>query len=137
MDPKYEKVLATINKLPKDEKLVQFPISDHGYQTLVGTNEGVYQGPSSISLLTGIADFVGYDDFGRFNNQFLLMAKNKDFNGLNQLFGLLGIRYVFHNSDTAIYDSFPGFPYERSRQFLPVNQAKYIPFIEGLHAKKN
>jgi hypothetical protein len=135
MDPDYVKTLEAIKSLPKTERLVQFPISDHGYQTLVGLNGGVYQGPSTISLLTGVSDFVGYGDFGKFSEPFLQISNNRDFNALNKLFGLLGIHYVFHNSDPAAYDVFSGFPYERSRQYLPVNQKEYKQFITDLGAK--
>src|SRR3989344_5422239 len=133
MDPQYEEVLSFIRSLPIDGKVLTLPLNDPGYQILAGKDGGAYQGPSTISYLTGRNDFSGYNGLAPFSELFLLWVREKDYQSLQRLFSNLNIKYIFYNSDTYIYDeSFPKFPYNYVKNFLPKNQQSYKKFLEQL-----
>ncbi len=131
MDPEYEKVLSFIRSLPIDGKVLTLPLNDPGYQILTGKDGGAYQGPSTISYLTGRNDFSGYSGLSPFSELFLRWVREKDYLSLQRLFYNLNIRYIFYNSDPYIYDqTFPKFPYNYVKNFLPKNQQSYKKFLE-------
>lgn len=134
MDPQYEKMLQKIKSLPIDGKIISFPLTGPGYQMVAGVKGGVYQGPSTISYLSGKNDFTGYDGLIPFNDLFLNLARNKDYIGLERLFSLLNIKYIFHNADPYIYDkNFPKYPYDYVRDYMPHTQKEYSQFIKNFH----
>lgn len=137
LDPEYEKVLAYIKNLQVDGKFISFPLPDAGYQILTGKNGGAYQGPSTISYLTGKNDFTGYDGLIPFNETFLTLVKNNDIEGINRLFSILNVRYIFYNSDPSIYDNtFPQYPYTYVRKIMPKDQRAYKSFLSTLPIRK-
>ena len=137
MDPAYENMLDVIKNLPQDGKILTLPFTDFYFQVLGGANGGAYIGPSSISYLTGRNDFAGYQIMNPFPEQFMEYARTKDYKSINKLFGLLNIRYIFHNSDPNIYDTrFPGSPYSYMRTKLPETQLEYSDFVDKLGAKR-
>ncbi len=136
IDPKYEEMLAFIRGLP-DGKILTLPLTDPGYQIIAGKDGGAYQGPSTISYLTGKQDFAGFDELGRFNGLILDLVREKQFDSLKKVLGLLNIKYIFYNADPKIYDkAFPAFPYEHVKQFLPQDQKSYQKFIKQLSLKQ-
>lgn len=137
MDPEYKNALNYIRNLPVDGKILTLPLADPGYQVLSGLNGGAYQGPSTISYLTGKKDFIGYDDLGIFAGDFLSLARNNDYKGIRRILSLLNIKYIFYNSDAKIYNNtFPQFPYTHVRESMPETQAAYKKFIENLGVSK-
>lgn len=137
IDQEYENVLTYIKELEVDGKFISFPLSDPGYQMITGKQGGAYQGPSTISYLTGKNDFTGYDGLIPFNETFLTLVKNNDLDRIGRLFSILNIKYVFFNSDPAIYDDyFPKYPYTYVRQTMPGTQKEYEEFLAKLPIKK-
>lgn len=137
MDPQYEKLLRYVRTLPADGKILIFPLTDPGYQIVSGANGGAYQGPSTISYLTGKQDFSGIQELGMFQNIFLDLVKKKDYEKINQLLGQLNIKYVFYNADPLVYEKgFPSFPYIDARKSLPKTQKEYREFISKLSLRQ-
>jgi hypothetical protein len=137
IDPKYEETLSYIRNLPQDGKFISFPLTGPGYQILAGNTGGAYQGPSTISYLTGKSDFTGYDGLIPFNDTFLSLVQNNDIEGINRLFALLNIKYIFYNSDPRIYDNtFPKYPYDYVRDYMPKTQSEYKKFLSKLPIRK-
>lgn len=137
MDPEYENVLSYIRNLNIDGKFISFPLTDAGYQILSGKNGGAYQGPSTISYLTGKNDFTGYDGLDPFSDTFITLVQNNDINGIDRLFSILNIKYIFYNSDPRIYDNyFPQYPYTYVRGTMPEDQKGYQAFLAKLPIHK-
>lgn len=136
-DPVYENAISYLRSLPQDGKVLTLPLSDPGYQIVMGLNNGAYQGPSTISYLTGKKDFSGIAELGQFQEAFLTLVRNKDYEGINNILYILNIKYVFYNSNPSIYeDRFPNFPYTEVRKFLPKTQDEYSEFIKNLKLKE-
>lgn len=137
MDPQYEKLLEFIRSIPIDGKILEFPFTDFNFQVLHGINDGAYIGTPTIGPLTGIKDFTGYWHVAPYTQVFLQAAKEKNYQAIEDIFGLLNIRYIFHNSDPKIYDTtFFGRPFEYVRQYLPASQKDYREFIKPLVGEK-
>ena len=137
MDTNYEKVLRFIRQLPSDGKILTLPLSDPAYQVIAGENGGAYMGPSTIAYLAGKKDFSGIEEFGPFREILLKSFEKKDYQTIQNIFSLLSIKYIFHNSDPRIYEkAFPAFPYIFVYGILPNNQELYKDFIEKLNYKK-
>lgn len=137
MDPKYEETLAFIRSLPDDGKVLTLPFTDCCYQVIHGTNNGAYVGVSTIGYLTGKKDFAGYANIAPFSEVFLKLAQEKDYKSIRQMLGLLNIQYIFHNKDPRIYDAtFPGYPYNHVRKYLPNDQKGYSEFVKHLTSNK-
>lgn len=137
MDPKYEETLAFIRSLPDDGKILTLPFTDCCYQVIHGTNNGAYVGISTIGYLTGKKDFAGYANIAPFSEVFLKLAQERDYESIKQMLGLLNVRYIFHNIDPRIYDAtFPGYPYQHVRQYLPNDQKGYSEFVKYITSKK-
>lgn len=137
MDPDYEKFLKFIKDLPSDSKIITLPFSDFYIQVIADKNNGAYLGSSTISLLAGKKNFTGYTNMDSFAEVFFKLSKNKDYEDLEKLFGLLNIKYAFHNTDINVYDkAFPNYPYEYSRKFMPADQKGYADFVNELTSKK-
>lgn len=133
MDPEYEKVLSFIRSLPVDGKVLTLPLNDPGYQILSGKDGGAYQGLSTISYLTGRNDFSGYNGLNPFSELFIRWVREKDYQLLMKLLSNLNIKYIFYNSDPYIYDeTFPKFPYNYVKKFLPKDQNSYKEFLKQL-----
>ncbi len=136
IDPQFEKTLTFIRNLPIDGKFLTLPLTDHGYEMLSGTKGGMYLGPSIIGYLTGKKDFMGYQALQPFSQIFLEHVRSGDYEGMKALLARLNIRYIFYNSDPAIYDKrFSTFPYEIMMQYFP-NQESVREFIDRLGVKK-
>jgi len=139
MDPKYEETLAFIRSLQADGKILVLPFTDFYIQVIHGLNDGAYIGRSTIGQLTGKKDFAGYMDISPYSEIFWQLSKEGDFESIKKLLGLLNIRYIFHNSDTRIYDeTFPGRPYSPNyvRKYMPSNQEEYKKFVKNLSNEK-
>lgn len=138
MDPKYEKVLDYIRKIPTDGKFISFPFTEGGLQILAGQVGGAYQGPSMISYLTGKVDYAGRSGLYPFGELFLLLAKDKDYQSIDNLFSYLNIRYIFYNSDPYIFsDNFYRIPpYQEMQKYLPTRQDEYKVFLSQLQLRK-
>jgi len=137
MDPKYEETLTFIRSLPDDGKILTLPFTDCCFQVIHGTNNGAYVGVSTIGYLTGKKDFAGYANIAPFSEVFLKLAQEKDYKSIRQMLGLLNIQYIFHNKDPRIYDAtFPGYPYNHVRKYLPNDQKGYSEFVKHLTSNK-
>lgn len=133
MDPQYETFLSYIKDLPWDGRILTLPLTDSFYQVLHGQNDGAYIGPSTIPYLTGKPDFSGYQMVAPFSEQIMKFTKEGSLDALTQLFSLLSIRYVFHNSDSKIYDdTFPQGPYTYMRTAMPQTQKEYKEMLTKL-----
>lgn len=137
MDPQYESMLEYIRSIQNDGKILEFPFTDFNFQVLHGINDGAYVGTPTIGPLTGVKDFTGYWHVAPYTQVFLQAAKEKNYQTIEDILGLLNIRYIFHNADPRIYDTtFFGRPFEYTRQYLPANQKEYEEFIKPLVGKK-
>lgn len=136
MDPQYEKMLEFIRNVPFDGKLLQFPFGDFSHQVVHGLGDGAYIGTTSIGQLTGIKDFAGYWQTPPYSEPFLQLAKEKNYEKLYEILGLLNIRYIFHNADTRVYDANFTRPFEYTKTFLPATQKEYEKFIAPLVGEK-
>lgn len=137
MDPKYEETLSYIRSLPDDAKILTLPFSDYDYQVVHGTNNGAYMGVSTIGFLTGKKDFAGYATIAPFSEAFLKLAKEKDYEKIKQMLGLLNIRYIYYNKDPLIYDTtLPTYPYGYVRNYFPNDQKGYGKFVDQLSKKR-
>lgn len=123
MDPDYQRTLDEIKKLPIDGKVLTLPLTDPGYQLFAGKNGGVYQGPSSISYLTGKKDYAGIQEIQPLGKLLYNAIQNKKYDEVYKIFGLLNIKYIFYNDDPYIYKNFPEFPYENIKQIFPDNKS--------------
>lgn len=134
IDPNYEKMLKKIRNTQDDSKILTLPFTDFYYQVIFGKNEGAYVGISTIAFLGGKKDFSGYQVMPfPFNDNFLTLAKEKKYNDIKRLLGILNIKYIYYNSDSRIYDStFYGWPYQTVRQNLPNSQKDYSTFVYNL-----
>lgn len=137
MDPKYEETLAFIRSLSDDGKILTLPFTDHGYQIIHGRNNGAYVGVSTIGYLTGKKDFAGYANIAPFSEVFLKLAREKDYKSIRRMLGLLNIKYIFYNNDPLIYDAtFPGYPYNHVRKYLPKDQKGYSELVKHITSEK-
>ncbi len=137
IDPNFQKAISYMRELPTDGKVLTLPMSDTGYQTIVGTNNGAYQGPSMISYLTGKKDFVGTIELDAYKQPFLDAVKAKDYKKIDKILTDIGVRYIFYDSDPRSYEEgFPTFPYTDAKMFLPKNQKEYKVFLSKLNLKK-
>jgi hypothetical protein len=135
-DPVYFEALDYIRTIPDQGKFITLPINDYFYHIVEGVEGGVYLGTSPISYLTGKNDFPGYQNLKPFSEILQRMTKDKDYEGINRVLGLLNIRYIFYNSNPYIIDNFTDFPYQHAKQYFPANQEEYQKFIGNLRAKK-
>lgn len=137
MDPAYEKTLEFIRALPDDGKMLTLPLTDAYYQVLAGRSGGAYVGTSTISQLTGKKDFNGYQVFGPFAEDLMKHAREKNYQAFIGILSQLSIRYIFHNSDPAIYEEgFPESPYTYMKTSFPHTQKGYEELIATLPAKR-
>ncbi len=132
MDPNYEKVLSFIRNSKADGKYMTFPLTESINQLLIGTQNGLYIGPSTISWLTERSDFDGYQTMAPFSEIFLSITKAKDYESINNLFALLNIRYIYYNSDPRIINAFKDYPYQHIKEYLPSTQKEYTDFLSHL-----
>lgn len=139
MDPNYEEALQFIRSLPNDGKIILFPFTDCCYQVIHGINNGAYVGRSMIGYLTGKLDFAGYADILPFSDVFWKLSKEKNYEAIQSMFGLLNIQYIFYNSDPLAYDTtFPTYPYSPDyvRKYLPNNQKEYKEYISRITGER-
>ncbi len=138
MDPQYEQALEYIRKLPTDGKFLSLPLTEGGIQIFAGMEGGAYQGPSTISYLTGKVDFAGRSGLYPFGERFLTRAKLKDYEGIQTTLSLLNVKYIFYNSDPYVFTNnfyrIP--PYQEMHKYLPTTHEAYKIFIEQLDVKK-
>jgi hypothetical protein len=140
MDPGYEEALNFIRSLEEDGKVLVLPFTDSYTQVIHGLNsDGAFVGHTTIGQLTGKKDFAGYQDMSSYGAKFWELSKEKDYEGIKKLLGILNIRYVFYNSDTRIYDTtFPVRPYSQNyvRKYMPPSQAEYGEYIRNIASEK-
>lgn len=137
MDPRYEETLRFISTLPDDGKILVLPLTDFYYQVITGRDGGAYEGPSTISHLTGKYSFVGYQEFGYqafdpapYAEDIMRYSREKNYQRLLRIFTTLNIRYLLHNSDPKNYEeSFSPGPYGYMMTSLPKTQEAYKDFI--------
>jgi hypothetical protein len=130
MDPVYEETLQFIKSMPDNGKILTLPLSDYYHQTIYGTNNGAYQGPSTIGNLTGKNDFAGYQNLSPFTEELMRLSRNKEYDKILQIFSLLSIRYIYYNSDPKVYEEkFPDYPYTYMLTSLPKTQKEYQEFL--------
>ena len=136
VDPQFSETLEFIRSLPIDGKVLTLPLTDPGYQMLSGANGGMYLGPSMIGYLAGRKDFMGYHGLTPFSEMFVLLFRTRDYDAMRALLARLNIRYIFYNSDPAIYHRvFAIFPYETMMQYFPTQESVQA-FIDNLGVKK-
>jgi hypothetical protein len=135
-DPKYEEVLTYIRNDVRGGRYISFPFTESFYQMLSGKNEGMYQGPSTISHLTGNMDIPGYQNLIPFSDVFLTLVKEKNNDAILNLFQIINIHSIFHNADSRILHDFPGTPYNHVRNYLPNSQSEYQRLIASLDIEK-
>jgi hypothetical protein len=136
MDPEYEKVLQYMREDTAGGKYLTLPFTEAFSQMLAGTQQGMYQGPSTISSLTGHSDFIGYQVIPPFSEVLLVLARERKYEDIGTLLGLWNVRYIFYNSDENIMAYWPDFPYQHVKNSLPKDQRGYQKFIDSLPVKK-
>lgn len=132
MDLRYEQILDFIKTLPDEGKILLLPLTDNYMQVLFGLNNAAYVGPSTIPFLTGKKSFAGYQNFwpDPIPEHIMKLSKEKKYAALLQLFSLFNIRYVFHNTDSKIYEEkFPNFPNSYMMTSMPKTQEEYKEFV--------
>lgn len=132
MDTRYEQTLAFIKKLPDEGKILMFPLTDNYIQVLFGLNNAAYSGPSTLPFLIGKRSFAGYQNFwpDPIPEYIMKFSKEKNYSVLLQLFSLFNIRYLFHNTDSKIYEEkFPNFPNSYMMTSMPKTQEEYKEFV--------
>lgn len=134
MDPSVEflEAIERVRVLSRDGRVLTLPLTDPSYQIIAGKTTGAYQGPSVISYLAGRQDFSGIAEFGMYQSQIVKFIQRKDYESFKKILGLLGVRYVFYDSDPRVYDAFPKFPYDYVRTFMPPTSRDYITFLDAL-----
>jgi len=132
IDPQFEKELSDIRTLSDDSKILTLPFTDCCYQVINGINNGAYIGMSTISYLSGKKDFSGYSITAPFSEVLLKLVKEKNYESIKRLLGILNVKYVFYNSDSKIYDNFPSYPYTYVRKYFPDNRKEYSEFVNKL-----
>lgn len=133
MDPRYEETLQFIRTLPNEGKILMLPLTDNFNQVVYGLNEAAYVGPSSISILTHKKSFTGYQNFypNPIPETIMRLSREKKYEALNQIFSLFNIRYIYHNTDSKIYEEkFPNFPNSYMMTSMPKTQAEYKEFVK-------
>jgi len=139
MDPKYENTLAFIRSFPDDAKILVLPFTDSYMQVIYGLNNGAYVGHSTIGQLTGKKDFAGYVEMAPYSDLFWKLSKEKNYEDIKSLLGILNIHYIFYNSDERIYDTvFLGRPYSPDyvRKYMPASQAEYKEYVRNITSEK-
>lgn len=131
----YLNFLKYLKKLKFDSKILTLPTTEAYYQMLSDGNNGMYQGPSTISYLSNKADFAGYQTMPPFSEIFLQNARKNDDDFL-RLLGVLNIEYIFYNSDPNILKYFKFFPYQHVSDFMPKTNALYKEFIGKIPTDK-
>lgn len=137
IDPNYEKTLAFIRTRKDDGAFISFPFTD-SYETVIhGINNGAYEGLSPINWLVGRIDYNGYREISPFGEIFFKLVKEKNYNGIKKLLGILNVEYIYYNDDSNIYDkTFPGNPYTSTRVVFPRTQAEYKSLIEKIAGRE-
>lgn len=133
MDPHYVRTLDFIKKLPDEGKMLILPLTSYYHQIIYGTNNAAYLGPSSISILTQKKSFAGYQIFypAPIPEDIMRLSREKNYEGLAQIFSLFNIRYIFHNTDPKVYEEkFPLFPNDYMMTSLPKTQKEYVVFVK-------
>ncbi|MDO8269854.1 MAG: hypothetical protein Q7T54_04260 [Candidatus Levybacteria bacterium] len=130
--------ISFIKVLPTSGKILTLPLTDSFYQVVPSNDyKGVYIGPSVISYISGSKDFAGYQVLGPYGNEFLRLAKEKKYDELKKLLGILGIEYIYWNSDPFILDkNYEPFLYGFVGNSLPQSQADYAEFLGKITGKK-
>ncbi|KKS31032.1 MAG: hypothetical protein UU93_C0024G0004 [Candidatus Amesbacteria bacterium GW2011_GWA2_42_12] len=139
MDPQYEEMLAFLRSIDEEVRILTIPFTDFGYQVLHGLNNGAYVGPSTIGNLTGKSDFSGYATMVPYSDLFWKLSKEKDYESIKKMLGMLSVKYVFYNSDPLIYDeAFPDYPYSKDyvRRYMPNSQEGYLEYVKNITKDK-
>lgn len=142
MDPRYEQTLDFIRTLPDDGKILVLPLTDSFRQVVAGKDGGVYEGPSTIAHLTGKYTFVGYQHLGYgvnipYAEDIMRYSREKNYDRLLRIFTLLNIRYVYHDTDTKVYEEnfSKGSSYQYMQTSMPKTQKEYAEFINHFPVK--
>ena len=136
IDPRYEKTIDFIRKLPDEGKILILPLTDNFNQVVYGLNNAAYVGPSSISILTHKKSFAGYQIFDNYpyliSEEILRLSREKNYKALLQIFSLFNIRYIFHNTDPKVYEEkfLNIFPYSYMMISLPKTQKEYKELVK-------
>lgn len=134
IDPRYEKTIDFIRKLPDEGKILILPLTDNFNQVVYGLNNAAYVGPSSISILTHKKSFSGYQIFypNPIPEDIMRLYREKNYDALSQIFSLFNIRYIFHNADPKVYEEkfLNIFPYSYMMTSLPKTQEEYRKFVK-------
>lgn len=139
MDPKYEETLNFLRNNPSNGRILTLPFTDSSHEVVHGLNNGAYVGASPIAFLAGKNDFSGYPMIAPYSQSFWELSKEKDFDSIKKLLGLLNVQYVFYNNDPNVYDNtFPDYPYSPIyvRKYMPQNQKEYKEYVNNLATKK-
>lgn len=137
MDPVYENVLEYFKKYPIDGKIMSFPLTAPGFQIFQGKDGGVYQGLPTISYLTGIGNFSGYEMSRPFQKIFAQAMYDRNYDVIRKIFSALNIHNIFYNSDPYIYSNyFKAYLYNYISVYSPKDQNEYREFIENLLVDK-
>lgn len=132
MDQNYLKILNLIKEHELDSKYLSFPLANEYYQIVQGKEGGAYFGPSITGILAGKNDFCGQESFGLFKNEVMAAMEEGDIQTIRSYLKILGIRYIYHNSDNYIYDKFGGYPYSELFKKIFPSQQSITDFISKL-----
>ncbi len=136
MNPDYEKSLAFIRGSPDDGKIFNLPFNDFFYQVVPGMNNAAYIGPSPTSYLTGKRTFSGYQILYPFPEVFLKLVKEKNYDAIKRLFGLLNVKYIFFTKDPKAFTQYyPTWPYSLFLNAVSNSQA-LTEFVDALRGEK-
>ena len=138
IDSDFLNVISFFKNSNATGRVINFPLTDSGYQFVPGEKrQGAYISSSLIATLGGKSDFSGYQTLGQFGDDFLEIAKQRDYPKLKNLMKKLGIQFIVYNSDPFVLDkNNEDFLYQHVRKFLPNNQKEYSSFISKLGANE-
>lgn len=137
-NPDYQIFLNRFLKEDDSFKVLSFPLTNENYQVLKGKEKGVYFGPSTLGVLLGKNSFSGAGGFSVYWPIVKHLIVNNNYGGLNKIFGLLNIGYLFYDNDNYIYDSFSKysfFPYSDLLKNIFPDQKAIGKFVGSLGAE--
>jgi hypothetical protein len=120
--------ISYIRTLPDNGNVLTLPLTLPYYQVIYGKSGGAYVGISLVSNLTGKKDYSGLWSFGAYQSPLEHALAREDNMQVLQLLSLLGVRYIFRDTDVRIMTDFPNYPFYR------FDRSTDIPPIDSQHS---
>lgn len=135
LDPDLLDAISYIRILADNGNVLTLPLTLPYYQVIYGKSGGAYVGISLVSSLGGKRDYSGLWSFGAYQADLERALKNGNNNQVLQMLSLLGVRYIFRDTDPRIINDFPTYPYYRFDRSVDIpaidSQISYDQFLES------